>query len=67
MSPIENSERKMFKVILASFLFIGMVLAQCDEGQTPCGDACCPKGYVGGIFNFLILNNEKKYFHIFLY
>ena len=42
----------MFKVILASFLFIGMILAQCDEGQTPCGDACCPKGYVGEIFNF---------------
>ena len=51
----------MFKVILASFLFIGMVLAQCDEGQTLCGNACCPKGYVdGNFFNF-----EKKYFYIF--
>jgi hypothetical protein len=43
----------MFKIVLVSMLFLGMVYANCDNGQTECGEsACCPEGYVMRIFLF---------------
>ena len=41
------------KIVLVSMLFLGMVYAHCENGQTQCGEsACCPEGYVIGIFHF---------------
>ena len=43
----------MLKIVLVSMLFLGMVFAQCEKGETKCGElACCPEGYVMRILLF---------------
>ncbi len=43
----------MFKILLMSMLIVGIVFAHCGDGQTGCGEGCCPEGYVIGIFFIL--------------